>query len=156
MSMVWVLSISTASSSSLSTSTYSPFFQLITARLLIALDHVAGLGVDHLLLQAVAGLLVDHVEVGLFDRRRGRIKRHRARDQGKLQRPFPISARGHYNLRLDGFRRIRELQLPLGVLVPGSRQAMPFELLQELNRVSEKSVHLSKEAGFRKDRRTQR
>src|SRR3989442_1245150 len=38
----------------------------------------------------------------------------------------------------------------------GARQAMPFELLQELNRVSEKSVHLSKEAGFRKDRRTQR
>jgi hypothetical protein len=94
--------------------------QLITAALLFALDHIAGLGVNHLLLQAVAGLLVDHVEVGLFDRCRGRIKRHRARDQGKLQRPFPISARGHYNLRLDGFGRIRELQLPLGVLVPGA------------------------------------
>src|SRR5436309_3154043 len=59
-------------------------FQLITAGLLFALDHVAGLGVDHLLLQAVAGLLVDHVEVGFFDRCVGRIKRQRARDEGKF------------------------------------------------------------------------
>jgi hypothetical protein len=40
------------------------FFQLIAAGLLVAFDDVPGLGVDHLLLQPVAGLLVDHVEAG--------------------------------------------------------------------------------------------
>src|SRR4051812_49296157 len=34
--------------------------------------------------------------------------------------------------------------------------AIVFELLQEVNRVSEKPVYLSKEAGLREDRRTQR
>jgi hypothetical protein len=75
-------------------------FQFVAAGFLIAFDHVAGLGVDHLLLEPVAGLLVDHMEVGLFDRRRGRVERHRASHEGKFQGPFPIGARGHYNLRI--------------------------------------------------------
>jgi len=58
MSMVWLLSIWTASSSSFSISTYSPFFNFVTAPLLIAFDHVAGLGIDHLLLQPIAGSLL--------------------------------------------------------------------------------------------------
>jgi hypothetical protein len=41
--------------------------QFVTAGLLIAFDHIAGLGIDHLLLQPVAGFLVDHVEVRFFD-----------------------------------------------------------------------------------------
>ena len=73
--------------------------QLIAAALLVALDDVAGLGVDHLLLQPVAGLLVDHVEAGLFGRRRRRIERDRAGHERKLQGAFPIGAGGHYNLR---------------------------------------------------------
>jgi hypothetical protein len=39
--------------------------KLVAARLLVGLDHLAGLGVDHLLLRAVASLLVDQVEAGL-------------------------------------------------------------------------------------------
>ncbi len=76
------------------------FLQFVTASFLIAFDDVAGLGIDHLLLQPVSGFLVDHVEVRFFDRCRGWIKRHRTRHEGKLERPFPIGARGHYNLRL--------------------------------------------------------
>jgi hypothetical protein len=53
-------------------------FQLISAGLLIAFDHVAGFGIDHLLLQSVAGFLVDHVEAGFVDRRCGGVKQHRA------------------------------------------------------------------------------
>ena len=75
------------------------FAELIAAGLLVALDHVAGLGVDHLLLQPVAGLLVDHVEAGLFGRRRRRIDRDRAGHERKFQGAFPIGAGGHYNLR---------------------------------------------------------
>ena len=53
-------------------------FQLVAAALLIAFDDIAGLGIDHLLLQPVAGFLVDHVEAGFVDGCRGRIKQHRA------------------------------------------------------------------------------
>jgi hypothetical protein len=53
-------------------------FQLVAAALLIAFDDIAGLGIDHLLLQPVAGFLVDHVESGFFDGCGGRIKQHRA------------------------------------------------------------------------------
>ena len=59
--------------------------QFVPARLLFAFDHVAGLGVDHLLFQPVAGFPVDHVEVGLLDRRGGRIERHGTRHERKLQ-----------------------------------------------------------------------
>ena len=52
--------------------------QLVTTAFLFAFNDVAGLGIDHLLLQAVAGFPVDHVEMGLFSRCRGWIKRHRA------------------------------------------------------------------------------
>jgi hypothetical protein len=52
-------------------------FQLITTALPIAFDDVAGLGVDHLLLQPVAGPLVDQVKAGFVDLGRGRIKQHR-------------------------------------------------------------------------------
>ena len=99
MSMVWLLSIWTASSSSGSISTYLPLRELIAAGLLVALDDVAGLGVDHLLLQPVAGLLVDQVEAGLSADVDRRIERDRAGHQRKFQGAFPIGAGGHYNLR---------------------------------------------------------
>src|SRR5437667_11087289 len=57
------------------------------------------------------------------------------------------------------FDRIRELQLPLGVLVPSAylpRDRPWHSTVAGLNRVFEKPVYLSKEAGFREDRRTQR
>jgi len=43
-------------------------FQLIAAAFLIGFDDIAGLGIDHLLLQPVAGFPVDHVEAGFVDR----------------------------------------------------------------------------------------
>jgi hypothetical protein len=52
-------------------------FQLVAAPFLVVFDHIAGLGVDHLLLQPVAGLPVDHVEVGFVDGGRSRIEEHR-------------------------------------------------------------------------------
>jgi len=42
-------------------------FQLIAAAFLAGFDDIAGLGIDHLLLQPVAGFLVDHVEAGFVD-----------------------------------------------------------------------------------------
>ena len=90
--------------------------QLVAAALLVAFDDIAGLGVDHLLLQPVAGLLVDHVEAGFLDRRRGRIQHHRARHQGEFQRAFPVGAGGHCNLR-HGW--VWELQRLVWVFVPG-------------------------------------
>jgi hypothetical protein len=53
---------------------------------------------------ALLGMIWDcsRVRAALTRRRRGRsgrVKRHRTRDEGKLQRPFPIGARGHYNLQ---------------------------------------------------------
>jgi hypothetical protein len=74
MSIVWLLSIWTASSSSLSISTYWPFFQLIAAAFLVALDHITGLGVDHLLLEPVASFPVDQVKAGFLGCGRGRIE----------------------------------------------------------------------------------
>src|SRR5436305_13088283 len=109
----------------------------VAAPLLVALDDVAGLGVDHLLLQAVAGLLVDHMEARLLDAGGGRIQHDRAGHEGKLEGAFPIGAGGHRILQLVGDSgesggRGTELQPRLAVLVPGptvtsnvSAKAMP-------------------------------
>ena len=48
------------------------------AGLLVAFDDVAGLGVDHLLLQPMAGFLVDHVKAGFVHGSRSRIEQYRA------------------------------------------------------------------------------
>ena len=88
--------------------------QLIAAALLVAFDDIAGLGIDHLLLQPVAGLLVDHVEAGLLDRGRGRIQRHRAGHQGQFERAFPVGARGHYNLRQGLVSELQRLLIGFG------------------------------------------
>ena len=92
-------------------------FQLVAAGFLVLVDDLAGLGIHHLLLQPVAGLFVDHVKSGFFDRGRGRIEHDGACDERKLQRPFPIGARGHYNLRAC---QVPELQPALEVSVPGA------------------------------------
>src|SRR5207253_3156803 len=73
---------------------------LIAAALLVALDDVAGLDVDHLLLQPVAGLPVDHVETGLLDAGSGRIKYHRARYERQFESAFPVGARSHRLLQI--------------------------------------------------------
>jgi hypothetical protein len=73
-------------------------FKLIAAALLAVFDNFTGSGIDHLLLQPVTGLLVDHVEAGFLGRGRSRMEHDRTGNEGKFQRPFPIGARGHYNL----------------------------------------------------------
>jgi hypothetical protein len=60
------------------------FAELITASLLVGLDDITRLGVHHLLLQPVAGLLVDHVKSGLRNGGRGRVQPNRACHQGQL------------------------------------------------------------------------
>jgi hypothetical protein len=49
------------------------FRQLIAAALLVFLDHLAGFGVHHLLLQPMAGLPVDLMKVGALGRRGRRV-----------------------------------------------------------------------------------
>jgi hypothetical protein len=52
-------------------------FQFVTAGLLFAFDDVAGLGINHLLFEPVAGFLVDHVEAGFVRGSCGRIEQYR-------------------------------------------------------------------------------
>ena len=96
--------------------------QLVAASLLVALDDVAGFGIDHLLLQPVAGFAVDQVKPGLLGRGRGGIEHDRAGDERQFQRPFPVGAGGHSNLQC--FQGVSEPQPMLGVLVPGGTLAM--------------------------------
>src|SRR3954454_17599730 len=96
--------------------------QLVAASLLVALDDVAGLSVDHLLLQPVAGLAVDHVKPRLLGRGGRRIKHDGATDQRELQRSLPIGARCHSVLQR--LRVILEPQPSRGVLVPGGMRAV--------------------------------
>jgi hypothetical protein len=49
-----------------------PFCDLIATRDVLSGHHLAGLGVDVLLLQSVAGLPVDPIETDFFAERRGR------------------------------------------------------------------------------------
>jgi hypothetical protein len=65
------------------------------AALLVAFDDVAGLGIDHLLLQPVAGFPVDHVKTGFLGGGGGRIEQNGTRNEGKLQGAFPVSAGSH-------------------------------------------------------------
>src|SRR5437868_2595704 len=93
------------------------FSKFIAARLLLALHDIAGLGIDHLLLEPVAGFLVDQVEAGLLGRRGRGIKLHRAGHERKLQGAFPIGAGSHADLqRFQPL--VSELQRTLRVLVP--------------------------------------
>ncbi len=69
--------------------------ELVAATLLVAFDDVAGFRVDHLLLQPVASLAVDHVEACLLDRGRGRIEHDGAAHQRQLERTFPIGTGRH-------------------------------------------------------------
>ena len=69
--------------------------QLIAPALVVLVDDPPGLFVDHLLAQAVAGLLVDLVEPGLVRLAGGRIERHRTGDEGELEIAFPVRARCH-------------------------------------------------------------
>src|SRR6516162_9313905 len=64
----------------------------------VASSTTSPVSTDHLLLEPVTGLLVNHVEAGFGRRRRRRIEDDRTGNEGKLQRPFPIGACSHYNL----------------------------------------------------------
>src|SRR5262249_27747840 len=71
---------------------------LITLADVVLLDRVAGLAVDQLLPEAVAGLLVDAGERHPLRARCRRLKRRRARGERKPEGPLPIGARGHAGL----------------------------------------------------------
>jgi hypothetical protein len=64
--------------------------QFVAASLMLAIHHAAGLLIDHLLAQAVAGLAVYLVETCLFGLAGGREQRHGTRDQGQLQISLPV------------------------------------------------------------------
>src|SRR5579871_5813871 len=72
---------------------------LISARLLVVIDSASAFGIDHLLLQAVIGPLVEEVEFRFTGLRRGGIKQHRTAHQRQFERAFPIRTRGHPNLQ---------------------------------------------------------
>src|SRR6185437_3545210 len=76
---------------------------LVAAPDVLALDHVAALAVDQLLLQPVAGLLVDAMEAHLLGARRRRIERNRARDDAEPQTPRPLHSRRHEVLPMRKF-----------------------------------------------------
>jgi hypothetical protein len=81
------------------------FGDLVTAALVVLVDGLAGLLVDHLLAQAVAGAAVDLVEVRLLGLTGGRKKRDRTGDERQLEIALPVGAAGsgHDDLRTGFF-----------------------------------------------------
>ena len=67
---------------------------LIAAALVILVDGFAGLLIDHLLTQPMAGAPADLVEMGFFDLTRCRIEGDRAGDEGELKIALPVGAAG--------------------------------------------------------------
>src|SRR5439155_6286191 len=76
-----------------------PALVLIAFDDLVAVDDLTGLGVDELLLDAVAGLGVQLVEADAFRLGRRRDEVDRAGYQGQAQEPVPASS-GHLDLLL--------------------------------------------------------
>jgi hypothetical protein len=74
------------------------FIDLVAAPFIVRLDRVARSFVDQLLTKAIAGFLVDLPEGDPVARRGRRVKRDRARDEGKLEITLPVGTRrGHEN-----------------------------------------------------------
>src|SRR5712671_884049 len=86
-SITRLLSRATASSSAGSSSMYSHD--------IVRFDLAPSFGVDLLVFDPVATLLVELVEADLLLLRRRRKQRDWARDQGQLEVAFPVRTRGH-------------------------------------------------------------
>jgi hypothetical protein len=70
----------------------------VATTLIVGIDWLAGLFVDQLLTKAVPGFLVDLPESDSLARRGRRVERDWARNEGKLEKTFPVRARrGHRN-----------------------------------------------------------
>src|SRR5262245_23323441 len=69
--------------------------ELVAASLVVPVNDLAGLLVDHLLAQAIACAFVDLVEMRLLGLRGRRIEQDRAGDEGKPEIASPIGARRH-------------------------------------------------------------
>ena len=69
--------------------------RLLALHDLVGLHHVARLGVDLLHLDAMAGRLVDLVEVDFLGFRSGGVEQDRAGHEGKTQVALPVGAQGH-------------------------------------------------------------
>jgi hypothetical protein len=93
MSIVCVLSISIVSSSSFFDEEELAFADLVAPGLLGALDRLAGLLIDKLLTQPVAGLAVDLAERNPLRGCARGMNRDRAGDEGELEVTFPIGTR---------------------------------------------------------------
>src|SRR5205814_4354382 len=102
-SMTRLLSSATASSSSGSTSMYSPLLTSYPLDDVVRFDLAPGLGVDLLVLDPIAGLLVQLVEADLFAFRGGWKQRDRTRDKRQLEVTFPVRTRGHENTPFQGW-----------------------------------------------------
>src|SRR5262249_46304734 len=94
--MVWVLSISIASSSASSTMRYWPLGHLVAAAFVLGGDRLAGLFIDELLAQAIAGGLVDLPEGDALSTRAGGMERNRTGDQSQFEIAFPVGT--HHQL----------------------------------------------------------
>src|SRR5215467_3111353 len=71
------------------------FLQLITLDDFVAIDLIAGFGIDLQVSDAMAGFSVELVEIDFLALRRRRIERDRTRDQREAKKSLPISAWGH-------------------------------------------------------------
>src|SRR5205814_1483938 len=70
-------------------------FDLIALDAVVLLDRLPGFGIDHLVVDAVAGLLIDDVEADALARGGRGIKRNRARNQRKFQITLPLRTWSH-------------------------------------------------------------
>src|SRR4029078_998555 len=61
----------------------------------ILIHRLLGLGVDHLVVDAISGLLVDDVEADALARGGGGVECDRARNERKLQVALPTGTRSH-------------------------------------------------------------
>ncbi len=95
MSTVWLLSMAISASSSSSTVDVLVLADGVAFDHVLVLDHVAGDGVDHLPLQAVAGGAVQRVEPDLLGGRGGWIDRDGGGDEGELEVALPVGAGCH-------------------------------------------------------------
>jgi hypothetical protein len=69
-------------------------FDFVAAPLVVGVDRIAGLFVDKLLTEAVAGFLINLPEGDALGRGCRGVQRDRTRDEGELEVALPIRARG--------------------------------------------------------------
>ena len=72
---------------------------LVALGLVLGLDRLAGLLVDELAAHAIAGVAIEGAKRDALGCRRGRVERHRARDERELEIAFPVGPWRHVGLR---------------------------------------------------------